>query len=91
MCKRKGWEEVNEVSVFGGCDGKRKKKEKGKGKRLPHCNKHGRSATAQSKSRRAPSRGPGQEMGSGTVWVLAKRLGLEVFWGLLFRVCPPGQ
>lgn len=69
----------------------RGKKEKGKGKRLPHCNKHGRSATAQSKSRRAPSRGPGQEMGSGTVWVLAKRLGLEVFWGLLFRVCLPGQ
>lgn len=30
-------------------------------------------------------------MGSGTVWVLAKRLGLEVFWRLLCRVCPPGQ
>lgn len=35
MCKRKGWEEVNEVLVFGGCDGKRKKKRERKRKASP--------------------------------------------------------
>lgn len=78
MCKRKGWEEVNEVSVFGGCDGKRKKRER-KRKASPPLQQareecHSPEQKPQGSQQRAWAGdgqrhrvGPGEEAGPGGV------------------------
>lgn len=60
MCKRKGWEEVNEVSVFGGCDGKREKKRKEKESVSPIATSTGGVPQPRAKAAELPAEGLGR-------------------------------